>query len=80
SLLMPEKVELTIVDIYAEIDIATIETEQISLGLLGGAWSLAVVAYKILFGDDAIQPFGLFHKYGYFHDLTQENLPYSTDL
>ncbi|CAG8845032.1 7380_t:CDS:2, partial [Racocetra persica] len=45
-----------------------------SFGLLGGAWSLAVVAYKLLFGDDAIQPFGLIHKYGYFSKKSQNNL------
>ncbi|CAG8444709.1 8835_t:CDS:2 [Cetraspora pellucida] len=45
-----------------------------SLGLLGGAWSLAAVAYKLLFGDDAIQPFGLVQKYGYFYKKTQKKL------
>ncbi|CAG8760156.1 36901_t:CDS:2 [Gigaspora margarita] len=45
-----------------------------SLGLLGGAWSLAAVAYKLLFGDDTIQPFGLVQKYGYFYKKTQKKL------
>ncbi|CAG8636329.1 17362_t:CDS:2 [Dentiscutata erythropus] len=34
-----------------------------SLGLLGGVWSIATIAYKLLFGDDTIQPFGLIQKF-----------------
>ncbi|CAG8680766.1 21769_t:CDS:2 [Dentiscutata erythropus] len=38
-----------IISIYAEYDKTIIETEESSLGLLGGAWSIAIVAYKLLF-------------------------------
>ncbi|CAG8497315.1 12437_t:CDS:2 [Dentiscutata erythropus] len=35
-----------------------------SLSLIGGAWTFSVIIYKLLFGDDAIQPFGVIQKYG----------------
>lgn len=68
------------ITIQPDFDITTIEIEQRthtvlnSLGLLGGAWSLAAVVYKLLFGDDTIQPFGLVQKYGYFYKKTQKKL------
>ncbi|RIB24999.1 hypothetical protein C2G38_2068545, partial [Gigaspora rosea] len=71
---------LTSVAVKPEFDITTVETEQRShtvlnsLGIIGGAWSLAILAYKILFGDDAIQPFGLLQNRGYFYKRTQKKL------
>ncbi|CAG8516718.1 20794_t:CDS:2 [Gigaspora margarita] len=60
--------------IMADFDITIIETERSSLGLLGGAWSFVIIAYKLLFGDDTIQPFGLIQKHGYFDKLNQKQL------
>ncbi|CAG8604562.1 9543_t:CDS:2 [Paraglomus brasilianum] len=34
-----------------------------SLGLLGGAWSLALIAYATLFGSKSLTPWGLIHSY-----------------
>ncbi|RIB24993.1 hypothetical protein C2G38_2167035 [Gigaspora rosea] len=71
---------ITIVNVQPEFDITTVETEQRShtvlnsLGLIGGAWSLALCAYKILFGDDAIRPFGLLLNRSYFNKRTQKKL------
>ncbi|RIB13441.1 hypothetical protein C2G38_2248857 [Gigaspora rosea] len=68
------------ISVSLEFDIATIETEQrshtilSSLGLIGGVWSLAICVYKLLFGDDAIRPFGLIQKHGYFYERTQKKL------
>ncbi|RIB22797.1 hypothetical protein C2G38_2173011 [Gigaspora rosea] len=59
---------------WAEFDTTTVETEQSSFGLLGGAWSIAVVIYKLLFGDDAIQPFGLTQKHGCFYKKSQKKI------
>ncbi|CAG8613124.1 10656_t:CDS:2, partial [Dentiscutata heterogama] len=66
--------------ILADYDTIIIETEQrthtilSSLGLLGGVWSIATIAYKLLFGDDSIQPFGLIQKFGHFNKLNQKKL------
>ncbi|CAG8436651.1 2447_t:CDS:2 [Scutellospora calospora] len=71
---------LTFIIAKADYDITTVETEQRthtvlnSLGLLGGAWSLAIVVYKLLYGDDVVRPFGLVHKHGHFHKQTKEKL------
>ncbi|RIB29262.1 hypothetical protein C2G38_1198838 [Gigaspora rosea] len=68
------------ISVRPDFDITTVETEQRShtilnsLGLIGGAWSLAILAYKLLFGDDAIRPFGLIQKRGYFYERTQKKL------
>ncbi|RIB25004.1 hypothetical protein C2G38_2138997 [Gigaspora rosea] len=70
----------TAIFVSLDFDTTTVETEQrshtilSSLGLIGGAWSLAVCVYKLLFGDDAIRPFGLIQKYGYFNQRTQKKL------
>ncbi|KAF0550195.1 hypothetical protein F8M41_024941 [Gigaspora margarita] len=70
----------TDISVSLDFDTTTVETEQrshtilSSLGLIGGAWSLAVCVYKLLFGDDAIQPFGLIQKRGYFYARTQKKL------
>ncbi|RIB25009.1 hypothetical protein C2G38_2139000 [Gigaspora rosea] len=70
----------TDITVSLDFDITTVETEQrshtilSSLGLIGGAWSLAVCVYKLLFGDDAIRPFGLIQKRGYFYEQTQKRL------
>ncbi|CAG8808065.1 13019_t:CDS:2, partial [Gigaspora margarita] len=50
----------TYIMVKGETDITTVLN---TLGLIGGAWSLAVAAYKLLFGDDAIQPFGFIQKH-----------------
>ncbi|CAG8718972.1 22160_t:CDS:2 [Gigaspora rosea] len=55
-----------------DFDITTVETEQRSHTV--SAWSLAILAYKLLFGDDAIRPFGLIQKRGYFYERTQKKL------
>ncbi|CAG8727092.1 731_t:CDS:2 [Dentiscutata erythropus] len=60
--------------VQPDYDITFIETEESSLGLLGGAWSIAIVAYKLLFGDDVMQPFGVVQKHGHFHELNQKKL------
>ncbi|CAG8650687.1 27787_t:CDS:2 [Gigaspora margarita] len=60
--------------VMTEFDTTTVETEQSSFGLLGGAWSIAIVIYKLLFGDDAIQPFGLTQKHGYFYEKSQKKI------
>ncbi|CAG8604520.1 3976_t:CDS:2 [Gigaspora rosea] len=65
---------LAFFNIKADFDITIIETEQSSLGLLGGAWSFAIIAYKLLFGDDTIQPFGIIQKHGHFDKLNQKQL------
>ncbi|RIB21952.1 hypothetical protein C2G38_2297702 [Gigaspora rosea] len=36
-----------------------------SLGLIGGAWRFAATIYAILFGTNAIKPWGLTQKYGF---------------
>ncbi|KAF0495062.1 hypothetical protein F8M41_021211 [Gigaspora margarita] len=36
-----------------------------SLGLIGGAWGFAATIYAILFGANAIKPWGLTQKYGF---------------
>ncbi|CAG8760158.1 36902_t:CDS:2, partial [Gigaspora margarita] len=36
-----------------------------SLGLIGGAWGFAATIYAILFGTNAIKPWGLTQKYGF---------------
>ncbi|CAG8760392.1 37348_t:CDS:2 [Gigaspora margarita] len=61
----------TFITVQGEADITTVLN---TFGLIGGAWSLAVAVYKLLFGDDAIQPFGFIQKHGYFHKQTKENL------
>ncbi|RIB17848.1 hypothetical protein C2G38_1394883 [Gigaspora rosea] len=53
---------LAFFNIKADFDITIIETEQrthtilSSLGLLGGAWSFAIIAYKLLFGMFCYKP------------------------
>ncbi|RIB29264.1 hypothetical protein C2G38_2136931 [Gigaspora rosea] len=36
-----------------------------SLGLIGGAWGFATAIYAVLFGTNAIKPWGLIQKYGF---------------
>ncbi|CAG8662264.1 44194_t:CDS:2 [Gigaspora margarita] len=54
-------------DTIATLNLYTLASFNVlnSLGLIGGAWGFAATIYAILFGANAIKPWGLTQKYGF---------------